>query len=83
VHALEIEEMVTELGRLRGELSRDDIDFETASGRLVDLVREIHRNREVFNGTDLTLAEEASEIKLLGRKVERPMPQGQPTAVPA
>jgi len=84
LHALEIEEMVGELTRLRSELDRDGPEFDAASTRLLDLVREIHRHREKFNGTDVLLDEEASEIKRVGRGVERPMAAvGKPAPVPA
>jgi DNA primase len=83
IHALEIEEMVTDLRRIKADLSRDGNDFEAVSARVMDLVREIHKNKEQFNGTDLMLAEWAGEIKRVGRKVEKPMPLGQPTPVPA
>jgi DNA primase len=83
VHALQIEQMVDDVNRLRGELSSDGVDFESVSTRLLDLVRDIHRHRELFNGGDLRLDEWASEIKRLGRKTEKPMPVLQLTPVPA
>ncbi len=83
VHAMEVEEMVGDLNRLKHEVIRDGDDFELVSTRLMDLVREIHRHRELFNVTDGGLAEEASRIKLLGRGVAQPMPAGRPTPVAA
>jgi DNA primase len=81
IHALEIEQMVADLGRLRAQVLRDDGDFEVISARLIDLVREIHRNQELFNGTDHKLDEKAGEIRLLGRAPDKLMPVGQPSQV--
>ncbi len=82
VHDLEIEQMATELNRLKAE-AISDADFEVVSNRVSELVREIHRNIASFNVTGAVLAEEASEIKRVGRTVDKPMPASRPTPVPA
>jgi DNA primase len=82
VQDLEIEQMVSELKRLKGD-SIADADFEVVSNRLTELVREIHRNIELFNVEGAKLAERAAEIKVVGRSVEMPMPKVRPTPVPA
>jgi len=82
VHDLEIEQMVADLNRLKaGVIS--DAEFDLVSGRVSDLVREIHRNIGLFNVTGGALAEEASEIKVVGRRVEKPMPASRPIPIPA
>jgi DNA primase len=73
IHDLEIEQMLTDLARLKCELM-PDAEFETKSNRITELVREIHRNIENYNATGFTLAEEASQIKRMGRVVEKPLP---------
>jgi DNA primase len=83
VHALEIEQMVEHAHQLKRVPFTDDSHFEGVASRLTDLVRDILKNREAFNGTDLALAEWASEIKRVGRRVEKPMPVGQLTPVTA
>ena len=82
IQDLEIERMAAELNRLKAE-TIDDADFEMVSTRVSDLVREIHRNIAVFGVTGAALAEEASEIKVVGRRVDKPMPVGRPIPVPA
>lgn len=82
IHDLEIEQMVTDLKRLKGQVI-SDADFDEITTRVSDLVREIHRNLEIYNVTGSALAEEASEIKVLGRRVEKPMPEVRPVLIPA
>jgi DNA primase len=82
VHDLEIEQMATELNRLKGETISDS-DFEAVANRVSELVREIHRNIASFNVTGAVLAEEAGEITRVGRTVDKPMPASRPTPVPA
>jgi DNA primase len=71
IHDLEIEEMYAELERLKKRLKEeplDDASFEVTSTRVANLVREIHRNVELFNQKGSELAEEAAEIKVAGRR---------------
>ena len=82
LHDLEIEHMLEELHRLKAE-PIEDADFEARTNRVVDLVREVHRSTEIFNAKGAELAEEASQIKLAGRRSDNPMPVGRRIAVPA
>jgi len=82
IHDLEIEQMLSDLKRMKGEMV-DDTNFDEITTRLSGLVREIHRNIDLYNATGAVLAEEAHDIKIAGRGVERPMPFSRPLAVPA
>ena len=74
--------MVADLKRLKGQ-PIEDAEFEIITGRVTDLVRDIHRNVGQFNKEGAELAELASEIRRLGRKVEKPMPAVRQIAIPA
>jgi DNA primase len=82
IHDLEIEQMLTDLRRMKGE-KVDDLNFEQVTTRLTELVREIHRNIDLYNATGSALAEEARDIKMLGRGMEKPMPDRRLAPVPA
>jgi DNA primase len=82
IHDLEIEQMLIDLTRLKTEVITD-AEFERISNRIGDLVREIHRNIEIYDAAGYRLAEEASQIKVLGRVAEAPLPMRQLTPVPA
>jgi DNA primase len=82
IHDLEIEQMLTDLKRLKAQVV-DDSNFDEITTRLSDLVREIHRNIEIYNVDGSRLAEWASEIKLAGRGEEKPMPTVRQVLVPA
>jgi DNA primase len=77
---LEIEQMAEELNRLKVE-SIEDADFEVISNRVSELVLEIHRNVGRFNVEGARLAEWASELKMAGRGVAKPMPESRRTPV--
>jgi DNA primase len=80
VHDLEIEQMVVDLNRLKGEAISDE-DFETVSNRLTDLVRDIHRNVSQYNAEGAKLAESAGEIRRAGRPPDKPTMLLGPTQV--
>jgi DNA primase len=82
VHDLEIEQMISDLTRLKSQ-TISDTNFEETTIRMSGLVRDIHKNIEQFNVTGSALAEEASEIKVLGRRVDKPMPVTLPVLIPA
>jgi DNA primase len=82
IHDLEIEQMFVDLVRLKSQ-PIDDADFEEITTRIGGLVQEIHNNVGRYNALGSTLAEEASEMKKLGRRVENPMPLGRSTLIPA
>ncbi len=82
VQDLEIEQMTADLKRLKaGPIP--DAEFEVVSNRVTELVREIHRNIDLFNVEGAKLAEWASEIKIVGRSIDKPMPASRPTPMPA
>jgi DNA primase len=80
IHDLEIEQMYDELKRLKAE-PFDDASFDAKSLRLTELVREIHRNVDLYNQKGSELAEEANEIKVVGRRTTNSV-VGQPMGVP-
>jgi DNA primase len=82
IHDLEIEQMLTDLKRLKAE-TVDDANFDEITTRLSDLVREIHKNIQTYNITGSRLAEEAADFKRLGRGADRPMPEAVPLLMPA
>jgi DNA primase len=69
VHILQVEQMDEDRRRIKAELSAkmSESDYETKSNQLILLVREILLQSEVINNQDTTLAEEAQEIRRLGR----------------
>jgi DNA primase len=71
IHDLEIGQMYDDLERLKDRLKAeplDDASFEATSLRATELVREIHRNVDLYNQKGSELAEEANEIKVAGRR---------------
>ena len=80
IHDLEIEQMVVDLKRLKGETISDE-NFETVSNRLTDLVRDIHRNVHLYNVEGAKLAEWAGEIRRAGRGVDKPTTLLEPSRV--
>jgi DNA primase len=82
VQDLEIEQMLTDLNRIKAQ-PIEDAEFEVVSSRIADLVRDIHRNIGQFNKEGAELAEWASELRVLGRGVEKPMPATLQIALPA
>jgi DNA primase len=77
IHDLEIVQMLEELRRLKEAEDIDDASFEAHSTRVTELVRDIHKNTEVFNAKGTELAEDAKEIKVAGRGAETPIPSAQ------
>jgi DNA primase len=61
-HILKIEQMADDLEQLRREAASDSLS-ETATLRLVELVKDIQLQRERINNRDVALAEEAQEIR--------------------
>lgn len=78
VHVLQIEQMEEELSRLRNDLNPDGSNFERITGEIIELRRDIDANKAQRDVADIALAEDATEIRRLGRPVEARLPTSGP-----
>jgi DNA primase len=60
---LRVEEMADEIGRIKADLSASGADHDRLSSELVDLMRDFQRQRELLNNLDISLAEEAKDMR--------------------
>ncbi len=72
VETLMVEQIAEEIDRLRSELRNDH--SEAILSQIPELVRDWQLRREQLNNRDIVLAEEAKEIKRLGRRPEGGLP---------
>jgi DNA primase len=74
IHILQIQQMVDELGRLQASLGVNDPDADKVTERILALKRDIQTHLALQDMDDMALAEEAIEIKRLGRRPDLPLP---------
>lgn len=66
VRILRVEQMEDDLGHLLEEAGVDDARYEWIIGKISELVRQLHVEREAVNQMDRELADEAKELRRLG-----------------
>jgi DNA primase len=77
VHVLHVEQMVDELAKFRASLGPSDPDVDAITDRIIALKRDIQFHCSERDVQDMALAEEATEIKRVGRRIDRPLPSRQ------
>jgi DNA primase len=83
VHVLQIEQMADELRVLRAGVGPDDPDIEQVLERITALKRNLQEHIVHRDIQEIALAEEAAEMRRLGRTPESPWPQLERAEEPA
>jgi DNA primase len=63
VHILMVETMADEIDKAMSAVDENSSEWVKESEALMQLIRDYHFQRELMNNTDMTLAEEAKEIR--------------------
>jgi hypothetical protein len=74
IHVLQIQQMIDELNELRASIGPNDLDSESVTDRIISLQRDIQNQVSLRDVEDIALAEEAAEIRRVGRRPDLPLP---------
>jgi DNA primase len=78
IHVLKLEQLKDDLSRLNNNLSQATDDLERITLQIISLRKEIDKEKGQGDANDIALAEEATEIRRLGRRIPALLPSASP-----